>query len=36
MRTVGFFQRFVLYLSHPLYAMSVVLTGFLVFAGLGA
>ncbi|MGH8537076.1 MAG: SAM-dependent methyltransferase [Gammaproteobacteria bacterium] len=33
---VGFFQRFVLYLSHPLYAMSVVLTGFLIFGGAGS
>lgn len=29
-------QRFVLFLGHPLYATSVVLSGFLVFAGLGS
>ena len=29
-------QRFVLFLAHPLYAIAVVLAGFLVFAGLGA
>src|SRR5207249_4533944 len=29
-------QRFILFLSHPLYATSVVLCGFLVFAGLGS
>ena len=29
-------QRFTLFLSHPLYAIAVVLAGFLVFAGLGA
>jgi spermidine synthase len=28
-------QRFILFLGHPLYATSVVLCGFLVFAGLG-
>lgn len=31
-----FLQRFSLFLSHPLYAASVVLAAFLVFAGLGA
>src|SRR6202022_1692698 len=29
-------QRFILFLGHPLYATSVVLCGFLVFAGLGS
>jgi spermidine synthase len=29
-------QRFTLFLAHPLYAIGVVLTGFLVFAGLGS
>jgi hypothetical protein len=29
-------QRFTLFLSHPLYAIGVVLAGFLVFAGLGS
>jgi spermidine synthase len=29
-------QRFTLFLSHPLYALGVVLAGFLVFAGLGS
>jgi hypothetical protein len=29
-------QRFVLFLGHPLYAIAVVLSGFLMFAGLGS
>ena len=29
-------QRFILFLGHPLYAMAVVLSGFLLFAGLGS
>jgi spermidine synthase len=29
-------QRFILFLSHPIYATAVVLCGFLVFAGLGS
>ncbi|HUF87464.1 MAG TPA: class I SAM-dependent methyltransferase [Thermohalobaculum sp.] len=33
---IAWIQRFTLFLGHPLYAVSVVLTGFLVFAGLGA
>ena len=33
---IAFIQKFTLFLGHPLYAVSVVLTGFLVFAGLGA
>jgi spermidine synthase len=31
-----FIQRFILYLAHPLYAVAVVLAGFLLFAGLGS
>jgi spermidine synthase len=33
---IAWIQKFVLFVGHPLYAVSVVLTGFLVFAGLGA
>ncbi|MFQ5984745.1 MAG: spermidine synthase [Alphaproteobacteria bacterium] len=33
---IAFIQRFALFLSHPLYAIAVVLCGFLVFAGLGS
>jgi len=33
---IAFIQKFVLYLSHPLYAVVIVLSGFLVFAGLGS
>jgi SAM-dependent methyltransferase len=33
---IAFMQRFVLFLGHPLYAIAVVLCGFLVFAGLGS
>ncbi len=33
---IAFIQRFVLFLSHPVYAVSVVLAGFLIFAGLGS
>lgn len=33
---IAFMQRFILFLSHPLYAIPVVLCGFLVFAGLGS
>jgi len=33
---IAFIQKFMLFLSHPVYAVAVVLTGFLVFAGLGA
>lgn len=32
---MAFIQKFQLFLGHPLYAVSVVLCGFLVFAGLG-
>lgn len=33
---MAFIQKFILFLSHPLYAVSVVLAAFLVFAGLGS
>lgn len=33
---IAFMQRFVLFLSHPIYAIAVVLSGFLVFSGLGS
>ena len=33
---IAFMQKFVLFLSHPLYAIAVVLCAFLVFAGLGS
>ena len=33
---IAFIQKFILFLSHPLYAIAVVLCGFLVFAGLGS
>jgi spermidine synthase len=33
---IAFIQRFSLFVSHPLYAIGVVLAGFLVFAGLGS
>jgi spermidine synthase len=33
---IAFMQRFVLFLSHPLYATAVVLSAFLMFAGLGS
>jgi spermidine synthase len=33
---IAFMQRFVLFLSHPLYAIPIVLCAFLVFAGLGS
>jgi spermidine synthase len=33
---IAWIQKFVLFLGHPLYSVSVVLTGFLVFAALGA
>jgi hypothetical protein len=33
---IAFIQKFILFLSHPLYSVAVVLTGFLVFAGLGS
>jgi spermidine synthase len=33
---IYFIQRFILFLSHPLYAVVVVLSTFLIFAGLGS
>jgi hypothetical protein len=33
---IAYIQRFILFLGHPLYAIAVVLAGFLVFAGLGS
>ena len=33
---IAFIQKFVLFLSHPLYSVAVVLAGFLLFAGLGS
>jgi len=33
---IAFIQKFILFLSHPLYAVAVVLAGFLVFAGIGS
>ena len=33
---IAFIQKLILFLSHPLYAVAVVLTAFLVFAGLGS
>ena len=32
---ITFMQRFILYLSHPIYSAAIVLSSFLVFAGLG-
>ena len=33
---IAFIQRFMLLLGHPIYAVAVVLSGFLIFAGLGS
>jgi len=33
---IAFIQKFILFLNHPLYAVSVVLATFLLFAGLGS
>jgi len=33
---IAFIQRFTLFLSHPVYAVALVLTAFLLFAGLGS
>jgi len=33
---VGFLQRFILYLAHPVYSAAVVISAFLVFGGLGS
>ncbi|MEX2496582.1 MAG: hypothetical protein WD448_10860 [Woeseia sp.] len=33
---MAFIQKFILFLSHPLYSVAVVLSGFLIFAGFGS
>jgi spermidine synthase len=33
---IAFLQKFILFLSHPIYAVAVVLCGFLIFSGLGS
>jgi spermidine synthase len=33
---IAFIQRFILFMSHPIYAAATVLSGFLFFAGLGS
>ena len=33
---IAFIQKFILFLHHPIYAVTVVLTAFLIFAGLGS
>jgi hypothetical protein len=33
---IVYIQKFILYLGHPLYAVAMVLAGFLIFAGLGS
>ncbi len=33
---IAFIQKLILFLSHPLYSVAVVLSGFLVFAGMGS
>ncbi len=33
---MGFLQKLILYLSHPIYSAATVIAGFLVFAGLGS
>jgi spermidine synthase len=33
---ITFMQRFILYLSHPIYSAAIVLSSFLVFAGIGS
>ncbi|MCH9027143.1 MAG: SAM-dependent methyltransferase [Proteobacteria bacterium] len=33
---MAFIQKFILFLGHPLYSVAVVLSGFLIFAGLGS
>jgi hypothetical protein len=33
---IAFLQKFILFLAHPIYAISVVLCGFLIFSGLGS
>jgi len=33
---IAFIQKFILFLAHPIYAISVVLCGFLIFSGVGS
>lgn len=33
---IAFIQKFILFLNHPIYAIAVLITAFLVFAGLGS
>ena len=33
---IAFIQKFILFLSYPIYAVAVVLCAFLIFAGLGS
>lgn len=33
---IAFIQKFILFLSHPVYSVAVVLTAFLIFAGIGS
>ena len=33
---MAFIQKFILFLGHPLYSVAIVLSGFLVFAGIGS
>ena len=33
---IAFIQKFILFLSHPLYSVAVVLSAFLIFAGIGS
>ena len=33
---MGFLQKLILYLAHPIYSAATVITGFLIFAGLGS
>ena len=33
---MGFLQKLILYLAHPIYSAAVVIAGFLIFAGLGS
>jgi hypothetical protein len=33
---IAFIQKFILFLGHPLYAVAVVLAGFLIFSGVGS
>ncbi len=33
---IAFIQKFILFLAHPIYAIAVVLSGFLIFSGMGS